>query len=598
MNRPLLVTSLLLTALALGLVWELIGEAPPQRLSIAAGPRDGGYYALAQRLAARLRTHGIAVDVLETNGAVDNLRALSQREGPMFGLVQGGTRPGRGVDTGRLRTLATVDLEPVFIFSRRSDPPVVSIEQFSQRRLIGGRNGSGTRDLLQLLLSTAKIAPSAPVISLSNADAARALRSGDGEIVFSVVRWDQQGWVARLLRTGDVVFAELGEADALARNFSFLANVDLPAGTLDVARRIPQRDIKLLATATNLVVRADAHAALKVLMLEELATIDHGTRVLGTDGRFPNLAYAELPADPEAVTYFKKGPSLFRRYLPYWLATVVERFYALLLPLATLALPLFRLVPQWLARRRQQHLDDLYHKLEDIDIAVAEARGKPVETRIQLSRLKHFERDLTFVQRRRLGSDRFLQFRRDIDRIRNFGEGSLQSAVSASTANGGELPTTIDFDLASGHGDGVAEPKHASSADDLLARMQDDLESLAALRGAGRNQAVSLTVYRRLDALSQRLNDVRRALVQSTSQDQSRSDVGASPPPGRDDRFKPVAGSIEQIAFAERAPSRAPEPLKREAPRSPYADPQDGAQISAVQANTVGANANRSDGTS
>jgi len=47
MKHPYLVASLLLTLLMIGLVWEFIGEAPPDRIRIAAGPSDGGYYAFA-----------------------------------------------------------------------------------------------------------------------------------------------------------------------------------------------------------------------------------------------------------------------------------------------------------------------------------------------------------------------------------------------------------------------------------------------------------------------------------------------------------------------------------------------------------------------
>jgi TRAP-type uncharacterized transport system substrate-binding protein len=541
MDRSYFIASLLLSALVLGFVWELIGEAPPDKLRIVAGPRDGGYYRLAERLAARIRRHGIEVTVLETNGTLDNLNAMGEPDGPLFGLIQGGVRDPSSVDAAQLRTLATVDLEPIWILSRAGTTPVTSIEEFAARRLIGGRIGSGTRDLLERLLTEVNVRPGNAILNVSNADAAQALLNKEGDVLFSVLRWYKPGWLSELLQTGDARFVELREAPALARNFGFLAELDVPRGSLDLARGIPRSDLRLLATATNLVVHPRAHSSTKALILEELRNIDHGTAVLGTEGQFPSLAYAEWPPDRDAVQYFSQGQTFFRRYLPFWISTAVERFYALLLPLLTLLLPLSRLIPRWLARRRQRHIDTLYHKLQDIDLAVAHAAGEAVEMKIQLSRLDHFERNLSLVQRRRIAPAQFMEFCRDIDRIRRRGQATL-GAPGHSMARSSEATAGL-IDQGGGNREAARSP------DKLLARMQSDLDVLATLKTRGDGRPMPKDFDGELDALRESLAHARRSLLHLSDnlapsgkeQAESVCDVGTD-----------ISTEIEQIVFADR----------------------------------------------
>lgn len=539
MDRPLLVTSLVLSALMLLFVWELIGEAPPDRLTIAAGPRDGGYYAFAQRLARRIRQHGIKVTILETDGARDNLKAMAKPGGPQLALVQGGTRPPQGHDTAHLRTLATIDLEPVWILSKTSAPAIVSIEQFSERRLIGGRDGSGTRDLLDLILTRINVRPAAPILDLSNSDAARAFLKNDGDVVFSVVRWQSYGWVAALLQTGAVRFVELKEAPAITRNFRFLTQIEIPQGALDLARGIPGKSVKLLATATNLVVNSGVHSSTKSLVLRELQGLENGTAVLGTHGQFPSLAYADLPPDADAIRHFKHGPTFLRRYLPFWIATAVERYYALLLPLLTFLFPLSRLIPRWLQQRRHRHFEALYRRLQDIDLAIAQsATGKPADMRLQLSRLGRFDRELSRAHRQKMAPSQFMQFRQDIDRIRRRAEAAAATKIPPSDQ---------------GHRE-EANVAAVQSPDTLLARMQADLDILTSLQNRAGGTPLPKEFTREVEALRERLAQARRSLLHLSPAAQPPAPVEAA----QDGQVNaPVATAIEKIHL-KRGPSRTP----------------------------------------
>ena len=72
----------------------------------------------------------------------------------------------------------------------------------------------------------------------------------------------------------------------------------------------------------------------------------HGKRGFFQDqGEFPSYKDPMLPLSPDAARYFKSGPSFLQRYLPFWLAVLVDRLIVLLLPVVALLIPLLKVAP-------------------------------------------------------------------------------------------------------------------------------------------------------------------------------------------------------------------------------------------------------------
>jgi hypothetical protein len=70
---------------------------------------------------------------------------------------------------------------------------------------------------------------------------------------------------------------------------------------------------------------------------------------------FPAARETEFPLSDEARRYFNSGPPFLRRYLPFWLANLVERMLVLLLPLFAVLVPTFKILPgliQWRVKAR------------------------------------------------------------------------------------------------------------------------------------------------------------------------------------------------------------------------------------------------------
>jgi hypothetical protein len=61
--------------------------------------------------------------------------------------------------------------------------------------------------------------------------------------------------------------------------------------------------------------------------------------------QFPSPHHLDWPLSPAARRYCKSGPSLLRRYLPLWIATLLERLLIMGLPLLALLIPLARFLP-------------------------------------------------------------------------------------------------------------------------------------------------------------------------------------------------------------------------------------------------------------
>jgi hypothetical protein len=77
--------------------------------------------------------------------------------------------------------------------------------------------------------------------------------------------------------------------------------------------------------------------------------------------------------DAEAERFFTYGPTLLRRYLPFWAANLAERFWVLIIPIATLVLPIVRFGPTTVAWGIRRRIYRHYRDLRELEAAAARA---------------------------------------------------------------------------------------------------------------------------------------------------------------------------------------------------------------------------------
>src|SRR5438876_410442 len=93
------------------------------------------------------------------------------------------------------------------------------------------------------------------------------------------------------------------------------------------------------------------HPALINLLIDAAREIHGNQGYFEAAGEFPGTAPVDLPVSPYADQHKRFGPSFLYNYLPFWVATVVERLIIVLLPLAVILVPLFNYLPQFLQWR-------------------------------------------------------------------------------------------------------------------------------------------------------------------------------------------------------------------------------------------------------
>ena len=356
--RDLLAVGIPAAALIAGGFWlaaQFIRPAPPDFLVMSTGAPGGAYEAFAARYKPILAAQGIELRERPSAGAVENLRRLlDPKEEVDVGLVQGGL--GFGTDADGLVSLGSFYHEPLWVFYRGKET-LDQLVQLKGRRIAIGPEGSGTRRLALELLEASGVPQNdkrTTFVPISGLAAVAALAQGKVDAVF-LVGPAQSGAVWSALYTPNVRLMSFAQAEAYVRRFPYLSRLVLPRGGIDLQRDIPAADVELVAPMATIVARDGTHPALIDLLLQAAVQVHGGAGLFQRPGEFPNARQVDFPLSKEADRFYKSGTRLFQRYMPFWLATLIERTLVLLIPLVAIVLPVMRFAPVlygWRARSR------------------------------------------------------------------------------------------------------------------------------------------------------------------------------------------------------------------------------------------------------
>lgn len=346
--RDLLATAwwiILIVGIGFVVAYQFVQPAPPSRIVITTGGEAGAYYQFAKRYAAILARDGITLEVKSSAGSLQNLERLKNDEA-QIAFVQGGVVPppdaGEAPDASLL-SLGSAFYEPVWVFYR-GVAPLTRLTDLKGKRIAIGQEGSGVRQLAQQLLAANEIEPGEHLVPLSGLKAAEELQQGRIDAAF-IIAAENAPVVQVLLRSPGVRVMSFAQASAYQRRFPFLTKLTFPHGVADLVRDFPPEDIKLLAPTANLIIRDDLHPALQSLLLQAASEVHGKTGFFQDAGEFPSYKDQMLPLSPEAARYFKSGPSFLQRYLPFWLAVLVDRLIVMLVPIVALLIPLLKVAP-------------------------------------------------------------------------------------------------------------------------------------------------------------------------------------------------------------------------------------------------------------
>jgi hypothetical protein len=172
-----------------------------------------------------------------------------------------------------------------------------------------------------------------------------------------------------LLRAEGVHPVSVKHAEVYRRMQPDVAVLRIPQGLFDLAQMIPRQDVRVIAPAINLVARENLHAALVDLFLDAARETHGHPTLLAPRGTFPSEDYTSLPMNADAARYYEKGPSGLRRYLPFWLATLVDRVVVYVVPFVVVVWTAFKGLPILTRFRFSLSLHGLYKRLKRIELA-------------------------------------------------------------------------------------------------------------------------------------------------------------------------------------------------------------------------------------
>ncbi len=355
------------------LAYRIIDPFPPKVVTISTGQENGAYELLAKRYATVLARQGITVRLQRSEGSFENLQRLQDPEsGTDVAFVQSGSTTLQNSERYDLVSLGSLFVEPIWLFYR-AGVKIDGIPDLRGKRINVGSRGTGVPQMIEKLLDANGVKLRQVKLSeLDNTPATMALLAGkiDG-MVFSSS--PEAPLIQMLLQTPGIRLLNFSQADAYARRFPFLSHVSLPHGIVDLGRNIPSRDYQLIAPTATLVARDDLHPALLDLLVQAAAEVHGGAGWFQKRGEFPNPSYTEVPVAESAEKFYKSGPPLLQRYMPFWLANFFERMWIVIVAFGALLVPLTRVVPPLYVWKVRSRIYRWYGQLRNVEGAVEHA---------------------------------------------------------------------------------------------------------------------------------------------------------------------------------------------------------------------------------
>ena len=363
----------LLVAACLWLSFHFIEPIPPRQIVLASGPESTLYHKHAQRYVELMARHGMTVVEKITEGPGENLDLLSNpKSGVDIAFVQGGQA--ESSQAKDMVMIASLYYQPLWIFVRRGES-FDALATLRGKKISLGMPGSGTNVLGTPLLAASGILDKTATFVHVPTDRTQSVLHGKEVDAAFLVGGVSTAAVAAALADPSLELVSLAHTDAYQQRYRYLTPRTLHAGAISFVPMVPSRDVSLLATEAMLAARNTLHPAIVNLLIETIRDEHDDQGYFESPGEFPNWEQVDLPVSPDAVRHKRFGPSPLYRYLPFWVATFVERFIIIVLPLVLIALPVAQQLPKVLNWRARSSIYRWYGELKLLEREVAMRGG-------------------------------------------------------------------------------------------------------------------------------------------------------------------------------------------------------------------------------
>jgi TRAP-type uncharacterized transport system substrate-binding protein len=357
---------LLVGALISAAILLFMNSATPNTITLASGPSGSSFQTYAEKYKKILAREGVTLNIVATEGSMDNLKKLSDPKSKIdVGFVLGGEVKDTNID--HLFSLGSINYQPLMIFYRGATRNFLS--EFKGLHLDIGPEGSGTHTLALTLLKANGIEPNDGTVFMNtvSGNEVQALLEGRIDAIFLMSDSTASDLMKQFLHTPNIHLFNVTQADAYARRINYLNKLEMPKGALDFGKNIPAEDTYLIGPTVELVARKNLHPALSDLLLEAAKEVHSAPGLFKTRGEFPSPQEHEYPISPDATRYYASGKSFLYRTFPFWIASLIARVLAVIVPIALLLIPALKVVPAIYRWRMESRINRWYRALLELE---------------------------------------------------------------------------------------------------------------------------------------------------------------------------------------------------------------------------------------
>jgi uncharacterized protein len=391
------VMGLLFFILVGGSIWfaiNFVNPSPPSKLVIATGDGEGDYAAFAQKYAEAMKAEGIHLQIRETKGTVENVRLLKDPKSDVaVAFVHDGYLSQN--DAPDLSSLGSMYFEPLWIFvsNKPEFAKAATLTQLIGKKIAVGEKDSGTEVLATRLLNNSGVTTeNSHFINMNWHEIQEGLNSGKIDVAFFMSPAEDD-LIEELLKDSKIKLLSIDNAEALQRRMPFLHHLTLPHGSINIAKNLPEKDIEIVAPTATLLAKKSIHPALVHLLLKAATKAHSDASILEKANEFPADKDYEFDLNEDARQYYKNGAPAWHRYLPFWLATLLERFLVVAVPFFAVIIPAIRMIPRFFNWRARRKILSKYAQLKYIEVALM-ALG----TEVSRERINQFLKDLKKIE--------------------------------------------------------------------------------------------------------------------------------------------------------------------------------------------------------
>ena len=346
-------------AVVLGLIFWVNGWRR-ETYVLVSGKQGAGYHSFAESLATLRDYGGLKIDVLESEGSLENIQLLEDGRAD-FGLIQQGVE----VDDS-VRAVAALYPDIVHLLVR-TDTEITSIAELKGLRVSLGMQSSGTRLVAEQLLDHYGLEKSKLVdVSASPRDSVRDLIAGKADVMIMVTAL-RAPVVIDALASGKVKHLSLGEAGdtsgvayGLSSRYAHLKPVVIAKHSFgklsDENVCLPKEAVSALALPSWLVCRAELSDDAVYEMTKSIYTHRYQlgkNSIVAQQMYDPNSGeFFSYPLHQGAWDYYhRKDPGFLVMY-----ADVLALSLSILIAIVTLAAA----VNKWVQRKMKNRIDHYY----------------------------------------------------------------------------------------------------------------------------------------------------------------------------------------------------------------------------------------------